>query len=77
MITGSFKHVGDNILIYEAQYTLGDPTVGPWIDIEPFSSSRHFEIPGLPRGKDVWVRVRARNANGPGPWSDPATTMVT
>lgn len=76
VIVGSFKHVGTNILIYEAEYTMGDPNTGPWTAIEPFSNSRHFEIAGLERGKDIWVRVRARNANGAGPWSDPATTMV-
>ncbi|HEY3663042.1 MAG TPA: fibronectin type III domain-containing protein [Chthoniobacterales bacterium] len=76
VVVGSFKHVGQNILIYEAQYTMGDPNTGPWIEIEPFSTSRHFEISNLDRAKDVWVRVRARNSNGPGPWSDPATTLV-
>ncbi len=76
VMEGSFKHVGTNILIYEGQYTMGDPNTGPWIDIEPFSNSRHFEISGLERAKDVGIRVRARNSNGPGPWSDPATGLV-
>lgn len=31
----------------------------------------------LTRDKDTWFRVRARNIIGPGPWSDPATIMVT
>jgi hypothetical protein len=58
------------------RWTFSDPNVGPWTDIDPFSNSRRFEIDGLTRGKDVWVRVRARNKNGFGPWSDPATIMV-
>lgn len=31
---------------------------------------------GLTRGKDVWVRVRARNVKGAGVWSNPAVIMV-
>ena len=75
-VTGAFKHIGDNILIYQKQYTMGDPNSGFWIDSPDFSNSRRFTIPGLERGKDVWARVRAVNSNGEGPWSDPATTMV-
>ena len=44
---------------------------------ETFPNSRAFKFSGLTRGKDVWVRVRARNAVGAGAWSDPATIMVT
>jgi hypothetical protein len=76
LVVGGFKIVGKNILIFEAQYTMGDPNTGPWSDLPSFSNSRHFEIPGLERAKDVWVRVRAINSNGAGPWSDPATTLV-
>jgi hypothetical protein len=60
--------MGENILIYEGEYTLVDAVNGPWTAIEPFSSSRHFEISGLARGKDVFAHVRARNSNGAGPW---------
>ena len=34
-------------------------------------------VAGLSRGKDYSIRARAVGANGPGPWSDPATIMVT
>ena len=75
MIISAFKRTGDNIVIFEAQWTL-DPNAGPWTDVEQFTNSRRFEITGLPRGKDIWVRVRARNSKGWGEWSDPATIMV-
>ncbi len=55
---------------------MSDPNSGPWTNIQPFSSPRRFEITGLERGKDVWVRVRPRNSNGAGLSSDPATAMV-
>lgn len=75
-VTGSLKAVGDNNIVYEAEWTL-DPTAGPWTAGEPFTNTRKFTLSGLPRGKDVFVRVRARNTNGAGPWSDVATIMVT
>jgi hypothetical protein len=65
-----------NIRVYEAQWTL-DPNGNTWSDPETFPNSRSFKFSGLTRGKDVWVRVRARNSVGAGPWSDPATIMVT
>jgi hypothetical protein len=61
---------------YEMQYTL-DPNAGPWIDGETFASTRGIGISGLTRGKDYWVRLRAIGTNGPGPWSDPATILVS
>jgi hypothetical protein len=64
-----------NIRTLESQWTL-DPTNGPWSNPEPATSSRRILLSGLPRGKDIWVRVRARNVIGPGGWSDPATIMV-
>jgi hypothetical protein len=70
------KPAGRTIRIYEAQWTL-DPNGNDWIDLGTFCNSRAFDFNGLPRGKDVWIRVRARNIIGPGPWSDPATIMVT
>ena len=54
-----------------------DPNGISWSDPETFPNSRAFRFTGLTRGKDVWVRVRARNTIGAGPWSDPATIMVT
>ena len=67
---------GNNIRLYDIQWTL-DPNNGPWTDGPSSPNSRDFKLTGLPRGKDIWVRVRARNTVGPGAWSDPATIMVT
>lgn len=75
-VVGSCDSLGENIRTYEGQWTL-DPNAGPWSDIETFPNSRSFKWTGLGRGKDTWFRVRARNAIGAGPWSDPATMMVT
>jgi hypothetical protein len=75
-VTGKCKPVPGNIRVYEGQWTL-DPNSGTWSDPETFPNSRSFKFTGLTRGKDVWVRVRARNSVGAGPWSDPATIMVT
>jgi hypothetical protein len=54
-----------------------DPQGTTWTDVGTFGSTRGVTIGGLERGKDIWVRVRAVGGNGPGAWSDPATTMVT
>lgn len=78
-ITGKCDPAEGNIRFYEAQLAL-DPngTNGNgWSNTETFLNSRAFKFTGLARGKDVWVRVRARNTAGAGPWSDTATIMVT
>jgi hypothetical protein len=75
-VLGTCDPPGPNIRIYELQWTF-DPNLGPWNDGGNFPNSRAFKISGLPRGKDIWVRVRAVNTNGEGGWSDPATIMVT
>jgi hypothetical protein len=67
---------GGNIRSYEGQWTL-DANAGPWSEIVVFPNSRAIHFAGLERGKDTWFRVRARNVVGAGPWSDPATIMVT
>jgi hypothetical protein len=67
---------GGNIRSYEGQWAL-DPVNGPWSETFTFPNSRSFRFTGLARGKDTWFRFRARNTIGPGPWSDPATIMVT
>ena len=74
-ILGRCDTLGDNIKTYEIQWTL-DPNAGPWTDGEPTTSSLRLKFDGLPRGTDIWVRVRARNVVGAGAWSDPATIMV-
>lgn len=59
---------------YHAQYALSPD--GPWIDIDPVSSSQKILFKGLPRGKDVYIRVRAFGPNGYSGWSDIAVVMV-
>lgn len=61
---------------FEGEWTL-DPNVGPWNDGGAFPSTLRIIFTGLPRGKDVWIRLRAVGTLGAGPWSDPATIMVT
>lgn len=61
---------------YYVQWTL-DPTAGPWTDADPFVNSRVIKLHALPRGKDIWVRVRVLGTNGFSAWSDPATIMAT
>ena len=63
------------VRVYEAEWTL-DPNAGPWQDGGTFPNSRAMSIQGLPRAKDIWVRVRALGTNGPSGWSDPATILV-
>ena len=75
-VIGTCDPAGDNIRGYEGQWTL-DLNAGPWTDLEPFPNSRALRGDDLPRGKDIWSRVRARNSIGAGAWSDPATIMVT
>jgi len=40
------------------------------------STKSTFALTGAPSGQRCWFRVRAVGANGPGPWSDPATKIV-
>jgi hypothetical protein len=65
-----------NIRTYDLEWTL-DPNGLEWTSGGTFANSRAFTLDELPRGKDIWVRVRARNTLGAGAWSDPATIMVT
>lgn len=62
------------------QVVAGD--IGSWLsggkrETVTFPNSRAIHFDNLQRGKDTWFRVRARNVVGAGPWSDPATIMVT
>ena len=58
--------------------TSPDPNAGPWTDYDTFSSSRGIILKGFPRAKDLWVRVRAIGPNNTkGPWSDPATILIS
>ena len=74
-VAATCKPPADNIRLYESQYTL-DPSA-EWTNGESSPNSRAFLLTELPRGKDIWIRVRAINTIGAGPWSDPATIMVT
>ena len=67
---------GGNIRSYEGQWAT-DPVNGPWSETFTFPNSRSMRFDNLARGKDTWFRFRARNTVGAGPWSDPATIMVT
>lgn len=75
-VRGVCQPAGPNIRGYVSQYTL-DPNGSTWTDGARSASSRGFNWSGLERGKDVWFRVAAINTVGQGPWSDPATIMVT
>mgnify|MGYP000937837823 CR=1 FL=1 len=39
-------------------------------------TNSEIEIPGLTRGNQYWIRVRAVRAGQPGPWSDQATRIA-
>ena len=43
---------------YQVQSSL-DPNFSVITDYDPFSGSRNIILRGLPRAKDIWVRVRA------------------
>jgi hypothetical protein len=64
------------VRMYEAEWTL-DPSNGSWNNGGAFPNSRAMQLNGLPRAKDVWVRVRVQGTNGPSAWSDPATILVS
>ncbi len=53
-----------------------DPDAGPWTGGFSFPSTRGMLFTGLPRAKDVWIRLRVQGTNGPSGWSDPATILV-
>ncbi len=74
-VEGTCDPAGNNTRVYEAQWTL-DPNGNSWSETSIFPNSRSIMFTGLTRGKDVWVRVRARNVNGAGAWSNPAVIMV-
>ncbi|HEY0552537.1 MAG TPA: hypothetical protein VGF13_23255, partial [Verrucomicrobiae bacterium] len=48
---------------------------GPFTFYRVVTAAR-VEITGQPSGQKLWSRVRAVNAVGPGPWSDPASCMI-
>jgi len=61
---------------YQVQSSL-DPNFGVVTDYDPFSGSRNVILRGLPRAKDIWIRVRAIGPHHTkSAWSDPATILV-
>ena len=48
---------------------------GPYTFYRVVTAAR-VEITGQPSGQKLWSRVRAVNAVGAGPWSDPACCMI-
>ncbi|MFN0074841.1 MAG: hypothetical protein ACKVY0_00020 [Prosthecobacter sp.] len=51
------------------------PVTGPY-ETKDTTTASSTTISGLSSGTRIWVRVRGLGANGPGPWSDPATKIV-
>ncbi len=62
---------------YEQRWTTGDPNAPAttWTAGET-SKKSYFELKPLPSGQKVWVQIRACNARGKSPWSDPACVRV-
>ena len=60
---------------YQVQISPDPITTTSWRDVTPSSVSKTV-IEGLTSGTRIWVRVRAINKKGQGPWSDPATKIV-
>ncbi|MCB1062105.1 MAG: hypothetical protein KDN20_04180 [Verrucomicrobiae bacterium] len=62
---------------YEIRYTTGDPLGDtPGWQFADTSKKSRFELSSLPSGEKVWIAVRACNARGKSPWSDPACKRV-
>jgi hypothetical protein len=62
---------------HEIQYTATDPNApGVVWQFAGTSKKSRFDLENLPTGQKVWVQVRACNARGKSPWSDPACKRV-
>jgi hypothetical protein len=62
---------------YEIRYTTGDPNgANPGWQFAATSKKSRFDLSDLPTGQKVWVQLRACNARGKSPWSDPASKRV-
>ena len=46
-----------------------------WTHEASITTSR-YQLTGKPSGTRMWIRVRALNKLGPGPWSDPACATI-
>ena len=60
---------------YEVQVSADPPTANSWQHYSTVTRSREA-IKTQPSGQKRWMRVRAVNTLGPGPWSDPACAMM-
>jgi hypothetical protein len=72
-LEAQFKPQHDVADDYEVEWATA--TDGPWQKFEVVRVSK-VTLTGLPSGAKVFVRVRARNATGRGPWSDIACARV-
>ena len=62
---------------FEIFYTTTDPNAAePDWQFSATSKKSRFDLENLPSGQKVWVRLRACNARGKSPWSDPACKRV-
>lgn len=69
----------DGALGYQLQTITTDPTSvenPPWLHAHIVFSLQRFTVDGQPPGY-VWVRMRAVNNNGYGPWTSPVRVLVT
>jgi hypothetical protein len=71
-VAGAWSKLGGMVRLWEAQWAL-DRSETSWSEIMMLPNSRSFKLSDLPRGKDVWVRMRAAMWVGAGMWSDLAT----
>ena len=88
-VTGLITTVGDEegvlngkwkaqaqAISYEVQITTDPMTPNSWAYVAPVATRARKKITGLTSGQKYWIRVRAVNDQGPGPWSDPSCRMV-
>jgi hypothetical protein len=54
----------------------GNPQSNPGWQFANTSKKSRFDLSSLPTGQKVWVQLRACNARGKSPWSDPACKRV-
>lgn len=78
MIDASWKSMLKeyNVQFYQLRIKVGSVEAGEWIEMTDATTRKarvRFQAPAAGR---VWGQVRAKNAAGFGPWSDPATIVV-
>lgn len=75
-ITGHCDGQPGMVDYYELRWTTGDPNAPATTWTPETSKKSSFELKPLPAGQKVWVQIRAINARGKSPWSDPACVRV-